>query len=281
MKLIADCGATGSRWGAVCGGEVSIINSLPLNAATMSADEMVKAVADALQQAENRFGKLRGVKAEVYAAGARGECAERFTEILRRIFPKDSSITTGSDMTLSARASLGEQSGIACILGTGSNSCLWNGHGITGQTPSLGYVLGDEGSGASIGKRLVSNYLKGLYSTLTSRLIRDAFPELTVDTAIERVYRSTGANRWLAGFVPFISANKENKELLATAESEIENFFNRNIKSYNQPAGTLMGFTGGVAATFQETVRQKATVYGFKETRIASDPLRALIDMER
>lgn len=280
MKLIADCGATGSRWGAVNGSETAIITSLPLNAATMTAEEIENTVADVLKQTAHMTRNCDFITAEVYAAGARGENASRLTKILKELLPEGSEISVGSDMTLSARASLGPQSGVACILGTGSNSCMWNGSEITGQTPSLGYILGDEGSGAAIGKRFIATYLKGLYSSETNRRIRAAFPALTPDEAIEHVYRRTGANRWLAGFVPFISANKDNPELMATAESEIASFFERNIAPYRQPPGTLIGFTGGVATAFQEIVRQKARAYGFKETCITGDPLPALMGME-
>lgn len=191
----------------------------------------------------------------------------------------ESMINVESDMVGAARALCQREEGIACILGTGSNSCLWDGKRIVSNTPPLGYVLGDEGSGAYIGRMLVANILKGL----TSRRIRDMFYNetgLTQDTVIEHVYRMPLANRWLAGQMEFVKRHKNEAEMTALVAGAFDAFLERNVMQYRQPSLPL-NFTGSVAETYQNILRQCIERRGWKMGVVVRRPIDGLIRYHR
>lgn len=279
MIILADCGATKSRWIVTDNRGTTTISAPAVNAATMSSEALSAAISEAHKQICNIYGPvlpLPDIHVDVYAAGARGKTADILRSIVSDIFGKEASVTAGSDMELSARASLGKQSGIACILGTGSNTCLWNGQKITEQIPSLGYILGDEGSGASIGRRFIADYLKGFFQDDLTRQIAEQFPELKTDSAIEYVYKRPGGNTWLASFVPFIKDNLYHTPLYNLVADELRRFFERNVNRYNTESGTRIGLTGGIAETFRNIVEDLAKEYGYEILSIHPDPLELL-----
>lgn len=184
-------------------------------------------------------------------------------------------ISVESDMVGAARALCQREEGIACILGTGSNSCLWDGERIVSNTPPLGYVLGDEGSGAYIGRMLVANILKGL----ASRRIRDLFYDetgLTQDTVIEHVYRMPLANRWLAQQMEFVKRHKDEAEMKELVARAFDAFLERNVTQYHRPDLPL-NFTGSVAETYQDILRQCIERRRWKMGVVVRRPIDGLI----
>lgn len=187
----------------------------------------------------------------------------------------ESVISVESDMVGAARALCQREEGIACILGTGSNSCLWNGERIVSNTPPLGYVLGDEGSGAYIGRVLVANILKGL----ASRHIRDLFYDetgLTQDIVIEHVYRMPLANRWLAQQMEFVKRHKDEAEMKELVARAFNAFLERNVTQYHRPDLPL-NFTGSVAETYQDILRQCIERRRWKMGVVVRRPIDGLI----
>lgn len=180
-----------------------------------------------------------------------------------------------SDLLGAARSLFGDAPGIACILGTGSNSCLYDGTGISAHTPSLGYVLGDEGSGASIGRRLVSDCLKGIMPRrLRERMTADF--QLTEAAALENVYRQPAPSRYLASFVPFAARNIEDDYMAEIITDEFHRFIERNVLPYERRDLPLR-FIGGVAFTFRQMLETAAAGFGLVADGIYRNPLDGLV----
>jgi N-acetylglucosamine kinase-like BadF-type ATPase len=174
-----------------------------------------------------------------------------------------------------ARALCQHEEGIACILGTGSNSCLYDGIHITSNVPPLGYILGDEGSGAVLGKCLVGNLVKG---QLPKELKKDFEDQFNLNTAqiIERVYRQPLANRFLASLSIFLASHRD---VHAIHEMLLENFisfFRRNVALYGCPE-LPVHFIGGVAAQYTDELDEAAETCGFKLGTVTKSPMLGMI----
>ena len=165
----------------------------------------------------------------------------------------------------------GRGEGIACILGTGSNSCHCRGGEIVANVPPLGYVLGDEGSGAVLGRNLVNGIFKGMIPLREEFLHTFA---LTYAGLIRRVYREPAANRFLASFAPFIRAHLDCAPVRKMVVRSFGEFAARNLSGY--PAGLPVAFVGGVAAHFEEPLREAMAAAGREVVRIVCSPAEEL-----
>ena len=175
-----------------------------------------------------------------------------------------------------AHALCGKTAGIACILGTGSNSCFYDGEKITANISPLGYILGDEGSGAVLGKRLVGDLLK---HQLPDDLCQDFLKEydLTPALILDKVYRQPLANRFLAGLTPFLFAHKHRPEIRNLLISCFTDFFTRNVMQYEYH-DILVHFTGSIAFYFQEEVKEAALRLNVSIGKVLKSPLEGLKD---
>lgn len=182
-----------------------------------------------------------------------------------------------SDLLGAARALCGHAEGIACILGTGSNSCLFDGENIVQNTPALGYILGDEGSGASLGKRFLNALFKGV---LSESLCIDFQKEtsLSLDEIIKKVYREPMPNRFLASFSKFIHLHLEEDEALRElVKDEFRRFFRHNIVPY-QRRDLAVNFVGSIAHHYEPLLREAACNEGFEVGLVVASPIGRLAD---
>lgn len=182
-----------------------------------------------------------------------------------------------SDMIAAARALCGEGPGFVIILGTGSNSCAYAEGRIVEQTPSLGYVLGDEGSGTDLGKKLLKAYC---YKELSPDLLRsfESKFELTEDLILESIYKKSQPNRFIASVVPFIAENL-NDDLKKMVSDSFESFLNQHIKKYKAlPKSTPLYITGSVAWVFADILQAEIQKQGFTFGKILQSPLEGLIE---
>lgn len=182
-----------------------------------------------------------------------------------------------SDLLGAARALCGHAEGIACILGTGSNSCLFDGENIVQNTPALGYILGDEGSGASLGKRFLNALFKGV---LSESLCIDFQKEtsLSLDEIIKNVYREPMPNRFLASFSKFIRLHLEKDEALRElVKDEFRRFFRHNIVPY-QRRDLAVNFVGSIAHHYEPLLREAACDEGFEVGLVVASPIGRLAD---
>lgn len=184
MILIADSGSTKTDWAIIAAGtEPVVIQTQGINPVHQSREEIVRILSDEFQTRMSENMEVRKLKSSgrltpdfpfavyFYGSGVRPEKEALVSQILYEVFPQASTVEAHSDLLGAARALCGRKEGVACILGTGANSCLYDGTQIVKHTPAMGYILGDEGSGAVLGKRLVHH----LYSGQLSENLKDAF----------------------------------------------------------------------------------------------------------
>ena len=187
------------------------------------------------------------------------------------------SITIQSDLMAAARSLCQNQEGIACILGTGSNSCYYNGHEIVRHIPPLGYVLGDEGSGAVMGKKLVSDLLKKqLPDAIANRFFSEY--KITPDIVLENVYKKPFPNRYLAQFTRFILENLHEDSIRKLVKDNFNDFFIRNIRQYPEAHRLPVHFTGSIAWLFRDLLQESAKESGFQTGIISQKPMEGLIN---
>lgn len=274
-QLIADAGSSKTDWALIdAGGNVtSRFSTGGLNA--MLADEaaLMELMKEVSRNLPEGFGDA---DIHYYGAGcATPEICSATASAFDRHF-SDCRTEVSSDLIGAARSLLGREGGIACILGTGSNSCAYDGEKITEHIPSLGFILGDEGSGAALGKKLVADAFKGRLPAPIKEIFLDRY-KLTEGDILERIYRRPAPNKFLASLVPFIKEHIWNPYVYALVRKEFELFFERNVSPYSESRSVPVSFTGSVAFHFSDILRETAEDNGCRIGSITSRPLDGLI----
>ncbi len=281
MLLIADSGSTKTDW-CLCnqGAIVQNIQTQGINPYHQTEEAIEEVLlSEFLPQLTAQSSKLTAQSSQLkvifYGSGCANETAcNRIKEALFKVIGAED-VTVHSDLLGAARALCGHEEGIACVLGTGSNSCLYNGKEITANTPPLGYILGDEGSSAVLGRRLVGDCLKNQLP----EAIRDEFLaeyQLTQEIILEKVYRQPLANRFLASLTPFLSKHREVPEVHKLLVESFTDFFVRNVKQYRHP-WLPIHFVGSIANAFSSEVKEAAESLGMELGTIMQSPMEGLI----
>ncbi|MBP3227321.1 MAG: ATPase [Bacteroidaceae bacterium] len=279
--LIADSGSTKTEWLLRDGAETITVRTGGINPALMADADVRAAIAEAVSNvlAARTHGKdsdaqLLCARVYYYGAGCTPERIPVVERALRDVLVGAEEVEVRSDLVGAARALVGRGEGIACILGTGEASCLCRDGEIMEQTPSLGYILGDEGSGAVLGRLL----LGAVFKRQLPQAVCDAFHAeyaLTQAEAIARIYRSPQPNRFLASFAPFLAKHREVDAVCDLLVTEFRRFFRHNIAAYSRP-DLPVSFVGSVAHHFALELRAAARAEGFSVDRILQMPLPAL-----
>ena len=279
MILIADSGSTKTDW-CLCnqGTILCNIQTQGINPYHQS-EEAIEAVLreELLPQLtqHSAFNIQNTIDIVFYGSGCANENAcNRIKKAIHKVL-ETKDITVHSDLLGAARALCGHEEGIACVFGTGSNSCLYNGKEITANTPPLGYILGDEGSSAVLGRRLVGDCLKNQLP----EAIRDEFLTeygLTQEIILEKVYRQPLANRFLASLTPFLSKHREVPEVHNLLVESFVAFFVRNVKQYRRP-WLPIHFVGSIANAFAPELKEAAESLGMELGTIMRSPMEGLI----
>ena len=274
-KIIADAGSTKVDWIVMTRkGEItSRVTTEGINALLLPEEEAEESFAEV----RNRISGHAGDNPDIhyYGAGcATPEICLKIEEALRRVW-NPTEVSVSSDLLGAARALFGDRSGIACILGTGSNSCLYDGREIASHVPSLGYILGDEGSGAALGKRLVADVFKGVMDEGVRKTFID-WSGLTLSEILDKTYRSKAPNRFLASLVPFLKENLWNPHVYSLVLEELTDFFRRNVAMYKGAHSLPVSFIGSVAAQFENILREAASSQGYSVSEIHVSPIEGL-----
>ena len=273
MILIADSGSTKTSW---CftdkKGTVKFLSTGGMNPFFRStediAEELLKTVLPKTGIDIKNF--------HFYGAGVINEEKGSIVKnALAQLFPK-AEIEVQSDLLAAARSTLGKEKGIACILGTGSNSCLYNGMKIVEHVPPLGFILGDEGSGAVLGRKLLADFLKGIMPANILEQFRDRF-HLTYADFMEGVYKKEKPNQFLAQLVPFIKENISDEYCSKLVETSFEEFVKRNIFSYSEFRQQPVCFVGSVAFYFQEQLKNVFEKNQLQLKTVLKEPLKGLL----
>lgn len=273
MILIADSGATKTDW---CFG-TTLSNRQTIQTEGINPFHMDKAYIDGiiLQQLIPQLpaSALSDCTAiHFYGAGCLPERTEGITRTLRNLFPQ-ATVQVNTDLLGAARALCQREPGIACILGTGSNSCLYDGTRIVGNISPLGYILGDEGSGAYLGKRFLGDCLKRQLPDFLAEGLMKRYG-LTLSDILEKVYKQPQANRFLASLTPYIYEQREVPEMKVFLKDCFTAFFTRNVLLYQQT--WPVSFVGSIAWYFQEEIRESASELHLSIGRFIKKPIDEL-----
>ena len=210
-----------------------------------------------------------------YGSGVRPEVEGRVEGLLRESFPDAQTVQAHSDLLGACRALCGDKAGIACILGTGANSCVYDGTQVVHNTPALGYILGDEGSGAVLGKHL----LHDLYTGVLPHNLRITFEKemgLELSEIINKVYREPQANRFLASLSEFIHRHLDEEGIRQMVYNTFSDFINYHVSRYGRHDLPL-SFVGSIAFYYQEQLQLIVQMLGYPMGTILKSPLQGLV----
>ena len=289
MRLIADSGSTKVDWRAIhSDGSVQEITTAGINPFFQTEEQIVYE----LQQ--NLLPDISASVNEIHFYGAGVSSPEKvlvlqncfrkvFPCILWRVFceqdvPKARS-NAYTDLLAAARALCGKKPGIAAILGTGANSCFYDGNEIVDNVPACGFILGDEGSGAVLGKKFISDYLKRQLPSDLNTLFDQKY-NLNYNSIIERVYRQPFPNRYLATFSVFLHQNKTNPYVSKLLKNSFEEFFTRNVMQYDYKKYPV-NLVGSVAFHYEDIIKDVAKGLGVKIGNILQSPIDGLAEYHK
>lgn len=273
MILIADSGSTKTDWCIVLNGTpIQRIGTKGLNPFFQSEEDIQRELTSTLLP-QLPEGTLSAVY--FYGAGCTPEKAPVVQQAIANSLPVTGTIKANSDMLGAAHGLCGHESGIVCILGTGSNSCFYNGKEIIDNVSPLGFILGDEGSGAVLGKLLVGDILKNqLPSTLKETFLKQF--NLTGPDIIDRVYRQPFPNRFLASLSPFLAQHIEEPAIHSLVLNSFLAFLHRNVMQYNYKQYPVH-FIGSIAYYYKEILQEAIEQTDIKLGKILQSPMEGLI----
>ena len=277
MKLTVDSGSTKTDWGFFnTKDDLKVVKTQGINPCHQTEDEIRSIISSELIANIPDIDTNTVSQVFYYGAGCATEsiCAQ-MAGILKEFLP-NAVITVDSDMLGAARALCGKSEGVACVLGTGSNSCLYNGSIIVDQVPSLGYSLGDEGSASALGRRLIGDCLKRQLPEQVCTEFMQKY-SLTKDSIIESVYRKPMANRYIASFAPFLIDKRSIPEVHKMLIQCFSEFFTRNVINYHKP-WLPVHFIGSLANSFSDELKETADSLGMTIGKIEASPMSGLVD---
>ena len=274
MKIIAECGATKSDWRLIYDG-VGIKQVLAggINVSAMTMDAVKAVVNNALKQ----FAGLEDVTAvHLYVAGVVTEEIEAELEATLSAYCPSASLEVETDLVAAARAACGRVPGIAAIIGTGSNSCQWDGEKIVRKVPAGGFILGDEGSAATLGKLFLSDFLKGLVPQVVADDFASRYPS-DYQSIVASVYRSQAPSAYLGGLAPFIMEHYDHPYVKELVDGNFRSFIRRSLKQYDTE-GCPVGVVGGFAFALKDVFMRIASEEGIEVSCIIKAPIEGLME---
>jgi N-acetylglucosamine kinase-like BadF-type ATPase len=274
IKLIADSGATKAEWCLLDGSRKKTIFTQGISPYFLNSDEIQTLLLKELCP----FLKATNIS-ELYYYGtgcANPANARLIKKALQKTFPR-ASVQVTHDLMAAARSLCGRQKGVACILGTGSNSCYYDGKKIVKNSPGLGYVLGDEGSGAYLGKKVVQYYLYKTFDSEMKLRFEKKYNTNTVEI-LENVYKKPLPNKYLASFAIFLAENRGHYMIENIIEDGLNDFFFNHLMKYKETSALPVSFVGGVAYGFKDVLQQLCITYEMKLGKVLKNPMEGLIE---
>jgi N-acetylglucosamine kinase-like BadF-type ATPase len=275
--LIADSGATKAEWCLLTNGKKKTIITQGISPYFLNTEQIIELLLKELKQ------KLKNVEVDevfYYGTGCANPVnAKSVKKAVSKVF-EGAKVDVNHDLMAAARALCGRKKGVACILGTGSNSCYYDGKKIVKNSPGLGYVLGDEGSGAYLGKKVIQYYL---YGTFDDELRGRFDLTYTTNTAeiLENVYKKPLPNRYLASFTKFLADNRGHYMIENIIEDGLNDFFFNHLCKYRETWTLPVNFAGSVAFGFKDVLQQLCNSYEFELGTIMKNPMEGLVEYHR
>lgn len=273
FQLIADSGATKCEWCIVSNEKSKTIFTTGINPYFLNSQQIVELLQKELMPQLNhkQFDQVH-----FYGAGL-GNPGNVMIALaaLKKLFPA-AEIKVETDLLAAARALCSNEEGIACIMGTGSNSCYYDGKKIVKNTPSLGYILGDEGSGANLGKKVLQHYL---YNTFDEdlKLRFEAMFETSQMEILENLYKKPFPNRYLARFAIFLAENRGHNIIENILENSFNDFFVNQLSKYTESLTLPVSFVGGVASGFKDVLQKLCDRSALHLGKVLKKPMKGLV----
>ena len=277
VKLIADSGSTKAEWCLINGNKKKIFVTQGMSPYFISGEQMEKILIDELkpQLKKNSVNEIH-----YYGTGCSNpDNVKVVKKVFKNIFP-GADIDVDHDLMAAAKALCGDEKGIACILGSGSNSCYYNGKKIVKNSPGLGYILGDEGSGAYLGKKVIQYYL---YNTFDDDL-RSRFDAKFVTNSTEilnAVYKKPLPNRYMASFAIFLAENRGHYMIENIIEDGLNDFFFNHVYKYKESWTLPVHFVGSIADGFKDVLIDLCNSYQLQLGKVMKNPMEGLIDYHK
>lgn len=273
-KLVADSGATKTEWCLIRKGKKKTIITQGISPYFLATEQIKELL---LKELKPKLKDQSIDEIHYYGTGCLNPVnARSVKKAISQVFPSTKKIEVTHDLMAAARACCGRNKGLVANLGTGSFCCYYNGKSIVKQLPGLGYVLGDEGSGAYLGKKVIQYYL---YDTFDDELrARFDFKYVTTRAEIlENVYRKPMPNRYLATFAIFLAENRGHYMIENIIEDGLNDFFFYHLCKYREAWVMPIHFIGSIAYGFKDILQQLCHTYEFELGKVIRHPMKSLI----
>lgn len=273
--LIADSGSTKTEWISIHDdGTQQQILTPGLNPYFIGDAEMQLIIQDHLL---SRIDADHPKKIFFYGSGCSSEASkESVRNAIANSF-KEAEINVKTDLLASAIACFGDKEGAACILGTGSNTCIYDGEKIIKQIPSLGFILGDEGSGGYFGKNILNDYYMNRMPA-DLRMVLDAEQNMDLDYNLTKIYKEAQGNRYVASFAKLLGAQKDHPYIQSLVRKGFEAFADTQLNYFIETRDLGLGFVGSVASYHQEILQEVLEERGYRLEIIVRNPAKRLVD---
>lgn len=273
IKLIADSGSTKAEWCLLDGKKKRTFITEGLSPYFLSGEQIQKILEEKLK------AKMKNIEPDeifFYGTGCSNpDNVKLVKKAIQKVFTQ-SAVAVDHDLMGAAKALCGTEKGIACILGTGSNSCYYNGKKIIKNSPGLGYVLGDEGSGAYLGKKVIQYFL---YNTFDADLMDRFVTKFQVSSydILDAVYKKPLPNRYLASYAIFLAENRGHYMVENIIEDGFNDFFFNHVYKYRESWTLPVNFIGSVAYGFKDVLKDMCNTYELQLGKVLQKPMDGLV----
>ena len=272
MIIIADSGGSKIDWRLLKkNGQIEQAHSAGFNPYYQPIDDLHNSIKQVLIPVVEETV----TKVFFYGAGVSSEKNQETIKLAFAEFFPGAYTEVGWDLLAAARALCGNEPGIACIMGTGSNSCLYDGEKITGNVANLGWILADEGSGANIGRKFLVDYLRLKQPANIAQAFKERFP-LTREEFLEKVYQQERPSAFLASFTRFIFQHLKDPYCYKLIYNSFSEFYEEVVMRYDNYQSYKVHFTGSIAFYFSDILRQVAADKGVTVKNIMEGPIAGL-----
>jgi glucosamine kinase len=274
MKLIVDSGSTKAKWAFIDNDKVSYLDTSGINPHFATEKDIVPILK------EVNIHAIKPIE-EIYFYGS-GVTSKLLTESLENLFRmfvcREGKITIETDLKGACIALFGMEVGIGCILGTGAATGLFNGNEVVNKIPSLGFWLGDEGSGADLGKRLIKAYLRKELSGELIVFFEEEYGSFNREFVFKKIETESRVNAFFASFCLFLKKYEDKSEIVELLEIAFDEFIKHHLLNFEIDDDIKIGYVGSIAYNFKDILRKRMAMYFDNEIVILANPLESLVN---
>ena len=275
MLIVVESGSTKADWMIIDGPERKVLQTKGFNP-YFHSEQFILTELEKEEELEAIADKVEHIS--FYGAGCSAPALNKIIYGALGVFFKQAEVHVGHDLTACAKALYEDEAEIECILGTGSNSCYFDGTKLYEEVPALGYVLGDEGSGSYFGKQVLAGYMYGILPEAQMEELRTTGLDKAAIT--QNVYQSQHANVYIASYMPYVIKYKDHPYWQPIIEEGLRKFVRTHVKCYREHREVEVNFTGSVAALLETELRKVCEEENIRVGRIVRKPLERLVEYE-